>query len=308
MCRADNNKKIVMNTDTQSAYVGLASNFYATRMQGVELNELNIIGALLRAAPDYRPDYYRRLRNALAFDQKRRGNFWAAQEINRTLNPVTVLGLPRKQKQQRPQKLSTADFEAWLRYLAERDMPVEAGALMVISLTGARPCELNGISIDGRRIHVSGAKLSHNGLRGASRTLEADDGVCNILRDALAAFKCQPRSMDSIRVALHQVATELFGRRKVPSMYTLRHQFGANLKASGMSAVEMAYVMGHQATDSISRYGDRRTGRAEAVKVKPASDADFSKVRDTVPTRMRAVELALSVKRDRERRSEIADG
>jgi len=156
-----------MNAETQSAYISLASNFYATRMQGVELDELNIIGALLRAAPDYRPDYYRRLRNALAFDQKHRGNFWAAQEINRTLNPVTVLNLPRKKKQRRPQKLSTADFEAWLRCLAERDMPVEAGALMVISLTGARPCELNGISIDGRRIHISGAKLSHNGLRGA---------------------------------------------------------------------------------------------------------------------------------------------
>jgi len=99
-----------MNAETQSAYISLASNFYATRMQGVELDELNIIGALLRAAPDYRPDYYRRLRNALAFDQKHRGNFWAAQEINRTLNPVTVLNLPRKKKQRRPQKLSTADF------------------------------------------------------------------------------------------------------------------------------------------------------------------------------------------------------
>ncbi len=49
-----------MNAETQSAYISLASNFYATRMQGVELDELNIIGALLRAAPDYRPDYYRR--------------------------------------------------------------------------------------------------------------------------------------------------------------------------------------------------------------------------------------------------------
>jgi len=297
-----------MNAETQSAYISLASNFYATRMQGVELDELNIIGALLRAAPDYRPDYYRRLRNALAFDQKHRGNFWAAQEINRTLNPVTVLNLPRKKKQRRPQKLSTADFEAWLRCLAERDMPVEAGALMVISLTGARPCELNGISIDGRRIHISGAKLSHNGLRGASRTLEADGDVCNILRNALAAFKCQPRSIDSIRIALHQVATELFGRRKVPSMYTLRHQFGSNLKASGMSAIEMAYVMGHQATDSISRYGDKRFGRAEAVKVKPASDADFSKLRDTVPARMRADAVAINDQRDLDRRTEVADG
>ena len=179
---------------------------------------------------------------------------------------------------------------------------------MVISLTGARPCELNGIFIDGRRIHISGAKLSHDGLRGASRTLEADDGVCKILRNALAAFKCQPRSMDSIRVALNQVATELFGSRKVPSMYTLRHQFGANLKASGFSEIEMAYVMGHQATDSISRYGDKRLGRAEAVKVKPASDADLSKVRKTVPARMRGVALALSDKRDLGLRSEGADG
>ncbi len=33
----------------------------------------------------------------------------------------------------------------------------------------------------------------------------------------------------------------------------------------------MAYVMGHQATDSIGRYGDKRYGRAEAVKVRPAT-------------------------------------
>src|SRR5690606_9146038 len=66
-----------------------------------------------------------------------------------------------------------------------------------------------------------------------------------------------------------------------PSMYTLRHQFGANLKASGMSRVEMAYVMGHQATDSIGRYGDKRYGRAEALKVRPAKGADLSKVRAT---------------------------
>lgn len=91
-------------------------------------------------------------------------------------------------------------------------------------------------------------------------------------------------------------------------MYTLRHQFGSNLKASGMSAIEMAYVMGHQATDSISRYGDKRFGRAEAVKVKPVSDADFSKVRDTVPARMRADAVALNDQRDLDRRTEVADG
>ncbi|WGL64256.1 hypothetical protein QDX81_04695 [Pseudomonas sp. CW003PS] len=80
-----------MNTETQNAYRSLASHFYDTRLPGIpvsELNELNIIGALLRAAPEYRPDYFRRLRNALALDQKLRNHFWIAQEINRTLNPV----------------------------------------------------------------------------------------------------------------------------------------------------------------------------------------------------------------------------
>src|SRR5690606_25444720 len=159
--------RIHMNADTKESYISLANYFYNTRLQGAESNELNVIGALLRAAPDYRPDYYRRLRNALAFDQWSRGNHWAAQEINRTLNPVTVLGLPRKKKQARPQRLSNDNFESWLKCLAERDMPAEAGALMVIFLTGARPCELSGISIDGHCIKISGAKRSHKGLRGA---------------------------------------------------------------------------------------------------------------------------------------------
>ena len=91
-----------MNVDTQTAYRSLATHFYTTRFPEIpvsalnELDEFRIIGALLRAAPEYRPDYFRRLRNALALDQKLRGHFWIAQEINRTLNPVTVLGLPRK--------------------------------------------------------------------------------------------------------------------------------------------------------------------------------------------------------------------
>lgn len=91
-------------------------------------------------------------------------------------------------------------------------------------------------------------------------------------------------------------------------MYTLRHQFGSNLKASGMSAIEMAYVMGHQATDSISRYGDKRLGCASAVKVKPASDADLSSMRNTMPTRMRVVAQTLDNKRDLARKSEVVDG
>ncbi|WP_027909354.1 site-specific integrase [Pseudomonas sp. URMO17WK12:I4] len=273
-----------MNTDTQNAYRSLATHFYTTRLPGIpvsELNELNIIGALLRAAPEYRPDYFRRLRNALALDQKLRDRFWIAQEINRTLNPVTVLGLPRKRKQARRQRISDDDFAKWVRALLAKEQKVEACALMLISMTGARPCELNNISIEGTRIKIPGAKHSHGGLRGADRVLEADEDFCRLVCNALEAFRSDARSLDSIRMTIHEAAKEVFWRGRSPSMYTLRHQFGANLKASGMSRVQMAYVMGHQATDSIGRYGDKRYGRAEAVKVRPAADADMTQVRKT---------------------------
>ena len=291
MNRAQNKKKTSMNTDTQIAYRSLASHFYATRLPDTplsELNEFSIIGALLRAAPGYRPDYFRRLRNALALDQKLKGNFWIAQEINRTLNPVTVLDLPRKRKPARRQRISDEDFGRWVQGLLADEMPVEAGALMLISMTGARPCELAGITVDGRRIRIPGAKHSHGGLRGADRELEASQEFCDLVRNALEAFHKEDRSLDSIRMAIHEVAKRTFPRGRIPSMYTLRHQFGANLKASGASRRQMAYVMGHQATDSIGRYGDKRFGRAEAVQVKPAEGADLSRIRATHATYSRS--------------------
>jgi hypothetical protein len=274
-------RRTIMNTETKSAYLSLASHFYSTRLEGLELTPLTIIGALLRAAPEYRPDYFRRLRNALAFDQEQRGHKHIAEEINQTLNPVTVLGLPRKSKQRRQKKLSDDDFEQLAKALVERDLLVESGAVLLIFMTGARPCELSGISIDENRIHIPGAKCSHGGLRGADRTLEAEEEVCVSIRNALAAFNSQVKSIDAVRVAINGVVQEIFPAKQRPSMYTLRHQFGANLKASGLSRFETAYIMGHQATDSINRYGDKRLGRAEAVKVRPASGVDLSYVRET---------------------------
>ena len=274
-------RRIVMNIKTQNAYISLASHFYSTRLCGLELTPLHIIGALLRAAPEYRPDYFRRLRNALAFDQAQRGHLHIAEEINRTLNPVTVLGLPIKRKQRRQQKLSYEGFELLVNTLTQRGFLVESGALLLIFMTGARPSELNGIRIEGDRVHIPSAKCSHGGLRGADRTLEAEDVVCLSMRHALAAFNSKAKSIDAVRVAISDVVQEIFLVRQRPSMYTLRHQFGANLKASGLSRVEIAYIMGHQATDSINRYGDKRFGRAEAVKVRPAAGVDLSSVRET---------------------------
>ncbi|HBO3046066.1 TPA: site-specific integrase [Pseudomonas aeruginosa] len=273
-----------MNSETKAAYRSLAGNFYKTHLPNTpvaELTDLNIIGALLRSASGYRPDYFRRLRNALAFDQSCRGHQHIAEEINRTLNPVSVLDLPRKSKQPRRRRITDEDFATWVKALAERDLTVESAALLLIKMTGARPCELVNITVEGNKIKILGAKHSHGGLRGADRVLEASDKDSKLIRNTIGVFQNKGRTLDAMRMAIREVAMEIFGSKKAPSMYTLRHQFGADLKASGMSRREIAYIMGHQATDSISRYGDKRYGRAEAVKVRPAQGADLSRIRRT---------------------------
>jgi len=55
---------------------------------------------------------------------------------------------------------------------------------------------------------------------------------------------------------------------------------GSELKASGLSRREVAYIMGHQATASADRYGDRRSGSGK-TPIKAAPGADMSSVRET---------------------------
>jgi integrase len=71
-----------------------------------------------------------------------------------------------------------------------------------------------------------------------------------------------------------------------PSAYSLRHQFAANLKAAGLSPVEIAKALGHLSVKSQKRYGSRSQGQggglalleAEApreVRTGPEADAIF---------------------------------
>ena len=54
---------------------------------------------------------------------------------------------------------------------------------------------------------------------------------------------------------------------------------GSDLKASGMSRVEIAYAMGHQSTQSVEVYGNRRKASGRGG-IKPAPNADMSMVRE----------------------------
>lgn len=269
-----------MQEKTKAEYRKLAEHFYKKRLPGQQPTPKKIADALKAAAPDYRPAYWRRLRNALSFDQAEKGYSDAAERINKTKNPVTREGseIPVKSKQPRTRRVTEADEIKLLKHFTDLNDPEVTAALYVAMHTGARPAEMRGIVVvTPDKVLIPGAKKSHSGARGADRIIELPPDV--VRRIAMAINHLQG-DIGPVQDKIRAAGKKLWPQRKsVPTLYSWRHQLGANLKASGMSRQDIAYVMGHQATASVDRYGHPRTARGGRVLPKPDKESDLSKVR-----------------------------
>ena len=273
-----------MNPDTASSYRKLAIHFYKTKLGKEHPASLKEVReALLIAAPDYRPGYFRRVKNALALDLRERGHDQAATKLLAVRNPVTKPGskLPKKAKLLREKRFRDEDYSKLARALVGYGYVDEFAALTLIWFTGIRPAELRKTRAMHGRIFIEGAKQSHNGKRGADRILvPVDPNAYPHIEKCIQTLRESERSVAAIRDRLRCTAKALWPRRKVlPTMYSMRHQIGANLKASELDPRTIAYIMGHQSTNSIATYGNRRQGNPRAIQVMPAVDAELAHIR-----------------------------
>ncbi len=270
-----------MNEKTKADYRKLAAHFYNTRLAGQSPTLKLIANALVAAAPEYRPGYWRRLRNALEFDQREKGFREAAERIKATTNPVTRDGsqLVVKPKQRRVKAIKEADERQLLEYFTRTNDYESLAAVAVTKLTGARPAELPSIRVESGLVHIRGAKHSHDGLRGLDRILELPDVETQLIAEMLRVLQTANIGavQDRVPAAGHRLWPQ---RRAVPSLYSWRHQLGSDLKASGLSRQEVAWIMGHQSTDSIEQYGNRKTARPGAVLPRAPDGTDLSQVRE----------------------------
>lgn len=298
-----------MNESTKASYRKLAGNFYRSRLAGQIPTPKLITDGLIAAAPHYRPAYWRRLRNALEFDQRERGYPEAAERIRRTVNPVTKQGsqLPVKPKQRRVQSVPEADELRLLRHFHDVVDDASLGAITIAILTGARPAELLSVHIDGGLIKIRGAKKSHEGKRGMDRSLVLNENAVEMVRKALVLL--ESANIGAIQDRIAAAGRRLWPQRKAwPSLYSWRHQLGSDLKASGLSRVEIAYIMGHQSTESVEQYGNRKTARSGAVLPRAPAGTDFSCVRErhtAGPLPSRAAHDSARVDEEQEQAQEI---
>lgn len=268
---------------TLARYRTRARNFYLKHLGTEGPTSAQICAALTAVAPDYLPSSFRTLKNALLHDQKALGHLAASRDIQALINPMTAPDTQhtKRQKPKRIKAVPKADFLNLKDHLKAQGRTDEFAATVLARYLGARPCEMRSITVQENVVHIIGGKQTVTGERGADRDLviEHPDLLRLIEWASLRMARCQ-RSDAAIRDRLRLECRKLWPRRKHhPTLYSFRHQLGADLKASNESPETLAYIMGHQAVESIAVYGDRRTGRAQRTHVKPASNADLSKIR-----------------------------
>lgn len=255
-----------MQESTRNEYKRLAQHFYSTRLGDAPPSPKRLQDALRDAAPDYRPAYWRRLRKAIEVDQSDKGYINAAVRIAAVANPVTVEGGGTgdiKPKQRRCRKVTDADIKTIAADADDRGDSTMKHVLFWTRMTGLRPSELPYVQVlDDNRIRIEGAKKSHNGKRGADRDLVVDSRVYRTLSKTVENLPKDAAEVGRLQRRLQSTVNRLFPRRKAkPSLYSIRHQMGSDLKASGKSRAEIATIMGHQTTASVDQYGSRRSGR-----------------------------------------------
>lgn len=272
-----------MHQTTLKKYQTRATNFYRKYCGSSTPNSAQICTALLARAHALQPNSFSTLKSALLNDQFAQGNLKAAQGVRELINPVTAPGseLPRKPKQKEVRTVTDDDFWRLVVHLRTHDFHDEALCVVLAYYLGVRPCEMRTITVTGDHVDIIGGKKAESLERGADRTLviEHPEMLKAITEAAQWMSKC-PRTNSAIRDRLRKECRTLWPRRKQhPTLKSFRHQLGANLKASGESDESLAYIMGHQSTDSINVYGDRRSGAGRAIYIRPAASTDLSKVR-----------------------------
>tara|TARA_R110001606_G_scaffold355628_1_gene506657 strand:+ start:1650 stop:2519 length:870 start_codon:yes stop_codon:yes gene_type:complete len=274
-----------MNDQTKKQYIAIAAHFYGHHMEGAVLSVSSIKQGLVSTAINFQPAYFRRLKNAIAFDLESKGHIKSATKIKAVVNPVTARGsmLVKKAKPRRAKSFADEDLVALAKHLGEADFQAAFAAVCLISKTGVRPAELSGMELYGNTLFIRGAKKT-NGTRGADRLLTVtDETIRGIIATCIEILRSNSWTIDAIRHRIRMEGQKLWPRRKIiPSMYSIRHQVGANLKSSSLDLKTIAYIMGHQSTNSVRRYGDKRQGNPKAMKIEPAPEADLSAVRGKI--------------------------
>jgi hypothetical protein len=251
-----------------------AKHFYSKHFSdGEAITPRTLENALHKASADMRPASWYNLKRYVLFDQSEKGFNKSVERLADMKNPMIhsphmlkpAEELPPKVK--RKKSVSEKDHSALFKAAKEKGDLGVMSALYMANKLGCRVSEMPLVRIIDGKVFVPSVKKSEKGDRGLDRLLELpeyDVGQIALAVQAIAAeVDGKAGKMRRIRSRLETLHKKVFPRRQGGqiNLYSYRHQLGSDLKGSGMSRENIAYIMGHQSTVSVEVYGNSRGSR-----------------------------------------------
>lgn len=266
-----------MNDATRRHLHQIALNFL-TNQCGGNGDTQHIVYTLLNKASHYRPAYWRKLRNAISLSFEDIGDKVTANIIKKLNNPVTAgnasgtLKSKKPKKQKRRKQVTEEEHVKIVRLLSKKGDLATLGAIAIAAITGCRPSEMMGITLDLKdgSILIKSTKKNEADTRGLDRKIYLNSKQLRLVKNALIALQVERERLDfdsnnTMSRVQHRLALctkHIWPRRKHQiTLYSYRHQLGSDLKGSSTGSAEAAAIMGHQSTASINKYGNRTRAR-----------------------------------------------
>jgi integrase len=213
----------------------------------------------------------------------------SALEARDWLFEIDVAGCAKRSDRTSATKLKRfplKDYDRIMRELSEKpskwSQPL-ADWLASSMLTGLRPQEWARAQVQEVRgepaLVVVNAKATNGRAHGPTRTIMLG-GLSALELDLVRRHSDRARMWDGMgqfqelyegcAQTLHQLCRRLWPRRsKHVTLYSCRHQFSANAKASGFSREEVAALMGHAVDTTATTHYGKKLAAQEISRVRP---------------------------------------
>lgn len=230
-----------------------------------------------------------------------------AQEALEALLPIDVEGCPSKTEKTSGSKLKKfplKEYRALLNHLDLHPSPWSADLVRWLGsslLVGLRPQEWGQTqyaTLDGEDILlVTNAKATNDRAHGPTRTIllgGLTDDERSMIQKHVTRSTAFSKANDFKRyyhgcaATLARVARFLWPQRKeYVTLYSARHQFSADAKASGFLPEELAALMGHAVDITAAKHYGKKTAGFEMVRVRPHPD-EVKRIRSALKAALRS--------------------
>lgn len=256
-----------------------------------ELDYRQFVGWLIGRKNELSKDSWRQYKASVMFflEQEIEKDNPIAQEAYDLLGGIDVTGCVRKSKKtsaSKQKKVPLKEFKAIMKHLDlhpcpwGEDLERWLGSSM---LTGLRPTEWGtatfGFADGEEALVVKNAKATNGRAHGPTRHILlgglSDDERTMIKEHVARAREWEQaqqydRFYHGVAATLSRMVHKIWPKRETyPTLYSLRHQFAANAKASGFTREEIAALMGHAVDTTATEHYGKKTAGFDMIRVRP---------------------------------------